>query len=170
MNPFLVRNHFQEHLEQRLSEGRVVCVFGVRSALRLASAPPLCLKEGEDGGETSVPAECLNWVLGSRVRMPRRPCSEAEQRWQLLAAKCAYGWHQDRQLEIFRTGRPVGNGPLRLFAEYRRITEKLYEELTFLRVALGYFDSPPRDRYRRKRKDDAGSPGSDGSRPSPRSG
>jgi len=91
----------------------------------------------------SVPAECLNWVLGSSGRMPRRPCSKAEQRWQLLAAKCSHGWHQDRQLEIFRKGRPVGNGPLRLFAGYRRLSEKLWEEIAFLKVALGYFDFPP---------------------------
>ncbi len=115
-----VRNHFQEPLEQCLSEGSVVArlggAFGVRSAPRRASASPLCLKESEDAGETSVPGECLSWVL----------------------------------------------------AGYRRVTKGLNEEPTFLRPVLGYFGSPPRDRYRRERKDDADPPGSHSSKPSSR--
>ena len=90
-----------------------------------------------------MPAECLNRALGSSGRMPRRPSSKVEQRWQLWVASCSNSWHQDRQLEIFRKGKPVGNGPLRLFAGYRRLSEKLWEEISFLKVALGYFDFPP---------------------------
>ncbi len=90
-----------------------------------------------------MPADCLNRVLGSSGRMPRGPSSKVEQRWQLWAASCSNSWHQDRQLELFRKGRPVGNGPLQLFAGYRWLSEKLWEEISFLKGALGYFDSPP---------------------------